>query len=344
MIKTINVNISKKYPVMIGKDFLNKCGEITAEIKPACNVALVSDDAVYPIYGDIVKESYIKAGFNVETFILKNGERNKTFEALLGIIDFFAAGTLSRKGLAVVLGGGVVGDIVGFAAAIYLRGVDYISIPTTLLAAIDSSVGGKTGVNLKTGKNLLGAFHQPLAVFCDTETFKTLPAEIFADGICEAIKYGCIADKDLFDTLLFDGIEDHLENIIEKCVMIKRDIVQADEFDRNERMLLNFGHTAGHAIELLSGYEISHGRAVAIGMHIMAECTDKRLISNVFQKYGVDISCAYSANQLAKAALSDKKRGGMDISVILLEKIGKAYLKRINVGELEGLFERGLNI
>jgi len=344
-VKTVRIEASQNYEIKIASGLLSHCGDLTAALKKPCAVALVSDDIVYNLYGEMIETSYEKAGFSVATFILPNGERSKNFGMVEKLLEFMAEQQITRSDLVVALGGGVVGDLAGFAAAIYQRGVAYLQIPTTLLAAVDSSVGGKTGVDLHSGKNLAGAFFQPLAVFCDTETFKTLPQSVFNDGLCEVIKYGCIVDESLLAVLLERDINDKLTDIVAACVTIKGDIVMRDEFDLNERQLLNFGHTAGHAIEHLSDYTITHGRAVAMGMRIMAQnagCASDLL--KIFQKYGIDSDCPYTARELAKKALSDKKRSGGIITLVLLEKIGRAYLEKIDVNELEGIFAKGLGL
>ena len=340
--KTVEVKLSQRYEIKIGQGLLSQCGDLTAAVKKPCVAAMVSDDIVYNLYGETVKASYEKAGFSLVTFILPNGEQSKNFDMLEEVLEFMAGCQITKSDLVIALGGGVVGDLTGFAAAIYQRGVPYLQIPTTLLAAVDSSVGGKTGVDLKVGKNLAGAFYQPIAVFCDTETFKTLPQAVFNDGLCEVIKYGCIADESLFAALLDGDVSDKISDIVETCVTIKSGIVMRDEFDLNERRLLNFGHTAGHAIEHLSDYSIPHGRAVAMGMRIMAQNADwTGELLKIFQKYGIDSDCPYTASELARQALADKKRSGGVITLVMLEQIGKAYLKTIDVDELENVFAKG---
>ncbi|MDR1674627.1 MAG: 3-dehydroquinate synthase [Oscillospiraceae bacterium] len=332
----INIKASHEYSAVIGSDLLAAAGEYLRGLTDAQSVMLVSDDTVFGIYGETVVNSLKNAGFNVFRFVFKHGEQSKHMGTVTDILEYSAQCGLTRRDVFAALGGGVTGDITGFAAAIYQRGVDFIQLPTTFLAAIDSSVGGKTGVDLSAGKNLAGAFHQPVGVLCDTDTFKTLPPEVFADGVCEAVKYGMIKDRKLFDTVA-QGITD-IEDVVTQCVEIKRDIVQADEFDTGQRQLLNFGHTFGHAIEKLSGYGITHGRAVAMGMRLIAKSADKDLVVNldkVFAKYGIDTHCPYTAREIANAALSDKKRDGGTITLVLIEKIGKAYLKKIPIEKIE---------
>lgn len=249
----------------------------------------------------------------------------------------------------VALGGGVVGDITGFCAAIYARGIDFVQLPTTLLAAVDSSVGGKTAIDLKAGKNLAGAFHQPIAVYLDTDVFKTLPKETFAEGMAEAIKYGMIQDAELFE--LFDQGDYDIDEICRRCIQIKADVVHVDEFDNGLRKILNFGHTPGHAIERLSDFKVSHGNAVAMGMMMMTRASEKLgkipagttdRLKKVLTKAGLPIKTELTADKMAEASLSDKKRTGGTLGLILLNKLGEAYIENIPVEELEKYYSMGI--
>jgi 3-dehydroquinate synthase len=274
-------------------------------------------------------------------FVFPHGEQSKSIETLASLLDFLAEHKVARSDTIAALGGGVVGDLTGFAASCYMRGIKFVQIPTTLLAMVDSSVGGKTGINLPTGKNLAGAFYQPEAVICDIDTLDTLPPDCFLDGCAEVIKYGILADRELFYT----PIRENQEDVIARCVEIKRDIVNEDEFEAGRRKLLNFGHTIGHAIEKLSGYTMAHGHAVAAGMAIIARasgCCDALEITNMLERYGLPTSTAYGAEELAQACLSDKKRAGDYITMVFPERIGLCVLKNIPVGELESLIQRGL--
>jgi 3-dehydroquinate synthase len=276
-------------------------------------------------------------------------------DTLSKLIEFMADERLSREDAIIALGGGVTGDIAGFAASCYLRGIPYAQIPTTLLSAVDSSVGGKTGINLTKGKNLAGAFWQPSLVLCDYSVFDTLPAEDLLDGAAEAIKYGVIADRSLFDFMLSNSADslyknDSFEYIIKKCIEIKSALVSEDERDTGRRRLLNFGHTIGHAIEKLSGYSVSHGHAVALGMlHISraaykagfsaADCTVE--IERVLKKYGFSLSHNYSADELYEAALSDKKRLGDRITLVIPDEIGACRLEKIDISLFKEFIARG---
>jgi len=248
------------------------------------------------------------------------------------------------------LGGGVTGDIAGFAASCYMRGMRFVQIPTTLLAAVDSSVGGKTAVNITEGKNLLGSFYQPDVVLCDISLLSTLSADVFRDGCAEVIKYGIIADRALFESLK-TPIDSQLEKVIAKCVSLKRDIVVEDEFESGARKLLNFGHTVGHAIELLSEYNISHGHAVAAGMAIEARAAVRmnmcaadclRDILQMLKMYNLPDYSSYEAGKLANTCLSDKKRDGENLTMIFPLEVGKCVLKEIPVRELETVIRMGL--
>ena len=263
--KTVTVNASTTYPILIGERLLDRAGALCAEHIGVCRVCVVTDDTVHALYYKRLEATLLAAGYEVYPFVIPHGEASKSTESLVALLEFCAEHRLTRADALIALGGGVVGDLCGFAAAVYLRGVRFVQIPTTLLAMVDSSVGGKTAVDLRAGKNLAGAFHQPSLVICDCRTTDTLTPEIFADGCAEVIKYGVINDRDFFD-FLKNGIAEQLEDVIEVCVTHKRDIVEADEFDRGARQLLNLGHTVGHAIELCSDLAISHGSAVSIGM------------------------------------------------------------------------------
>ena len=242
------------------------------------------------------------------------------------------------------VGGGVTGDLAGFAAATWLRGIRLVQVPTTLLAMVDSSVGGKTAIDLPEGKNLVGAFHQPAAVVCDPQLLDTLPPAILRDGCAEALKTAVLFDPDLFSHLAARGTDFDRMTVLPRCIACKRDAVCADEFDRGARQLLNLGHTAGHAIETLSGYRISHGHAVAIGLAIMARafCRDAAEIEAALIKLGLPTRTEFSPEQLAQAALADKKRAGERITLVIPRAIGDCVLREVPVDTLADIFERGM--
>jgi len=346
--KTIKVKASKTYDIKIGSGILDDAGNLLQKIGSVA--VIVTDDIVAPLYAQRLEKALSQKKIRIVRCVIPNGETSKNAEQLVSIVNFMAKEKLSRTDTVIALGGGVVGDLAGFAAAVYMRGIGFIQIPTTLLAAVDSSVGGKTAVNLEAGKNLAGAFYQPDAVLCDISLLSTLTPEVFRDGCAEVIKYGVIADRKLFDSFE-KPIKDQLENVIARCVEIKRDIVAKDEFEKNVRKFLNFGHTIGHAIELLSGYETTHGSAVAAGMSIITRAAVKMKICDVsygqaviktINRYDLPVNTSYSAASLAEACLSDKKRDGGKVTMIFPEKIGKCVMKDIKVEELENVIRLGL--
>lgn len=348
--KKVHVNASKEYDVLIGAGILKDAGKLIGAILPKGKTVIVSDDKVFALYGETVKESLESAGFSAEVFVFKNGEKSKNISTYTEILEFLGKSGLTRSDFVVALGGGVTGDMAGFSAATYLRGISFVQLPTTFLAAIDSSVGGKTGVNLDTGKNLVGAFHQPSLVICDTNTFKTLDEKTFADGTAEAIKYGMIKDKELLIKLSQDFLGD-IEEVVETCVKIKRDIVNEDEFESGARKLLNFGHTIGHAVEKCSNYEITHGHAVAMGMSIITKAAEEMglcekglsaMLDRLLGNCGLAEKSPYIAEELYKVALSDKKRSGDSITVVLPKSLGEYVLKKISVDELLEYMKKGI--
>ena len=258
---------------------------------------------------------------------------------------------LTRTDLIVALGGGVVGDLAGFAAACYLRGIRFIQVPTTLLAAVDSSVGGKTAIDLDAGKNLAGAFWQPSLVLCDTDTLSTLPEEIFRDGCAEVIKYAVLYDPELIQQLLESGLDFDRESVITRCVQWKRDVVMEDEFDTGARMKLNLGHTFGHGVEAKSHFSVSHGKAVAIGMAMVGRASAKsgicseetsHRIQKILQLFGLPVSTEYTAEELYTYTLSDKKRSGGSLTLIVPKEIGHCEGISVPVDQLPSFIEAGL--
>ena len=348
--RTVKVNASTPYNILIGNDLLDRCGELCLNVSKPCRVCIVSDDTVAALYLDRTKCSLESAGFEAVSFVFPHGEASKNTDTLVELLEFLSESRLTRSDLMLALGGGVVGDMCGFAAAVYMRGISFIQMPTTLLSAVDSSVGGKTGIDLKAGKNLAGAFHQPKLVICDYSTLDTLPPEIFADGCAEVIKYGVINDRAFFDTLK-DGIKKNIEDVIAECVKNKSRIVERDEFEAGERQLLNLGHTIGHAIEACSALTISHGSAVAIGMVMVMRAAVKtglcksdelgELIS-ILQKEGLPTGCDFDAASLAAVATADKKRKGNTITLVVPYAIGDTRLLSIPIDELEGFIAKGL--
>ena len=345
--RKVHVAASTDYDVLIGEGLIDKAGELTKKVVRPCKCLIVTDDTVDELYGDRVQISFSYAGFDVSRLAFPAGETSKNLSTLSDILDALGEARLSRSDLIVALGGGVVGDIAGFAAAIYTRGIRFVQIPTTLLAAVDSSVGGKTAIDMPFGKNMVGAFHQPSLVVTDTDVIRELPPLQLSNGAAEAIKCGVLNDPNLF-TLLEDGDWlDEVDEVVERCVAYKRDVVAGDEFDTGNRAFLNLGHTFGHAIEHLSGLKLRHGQAVAIGTVRAASaagCPEEMIVrlAGCMKRNGLPVRCDYDARALADAALADKKRSGSTITLVLPDAIGKCHLEKVPVTDLPAWFERAL--
>lgn len=348
---TVHVNASRSYDVLIGSGLLDSLGSHAVAMKKARKVCIVSETNVWSLYGERAKISLLNAGLEVAEFVFPAGEQFKNAAVYLELLYYLADQHLTRTDLIVALGGGVVGDLAGFAAATYMRGIPFIQIPTTLLAAVDSSVGGKTAIDLPVGKNLVGAFYQPALVLCDTDCLNTLPEDVFRDGCAEVIKYGVLYDPELFSHLAEKGLDFNREMVITRCVELKRDVVAEDEFDTGARMKLNLGHTIGHGAEAQSHFEISHGKGVAIGMAIVSRagaargiCDNrtKDAILSILDKFRLPISCDYSAESLYRSALSDKKRSGGTVNLIIPERIGFCRIEPTPVENIQSFIEAGL--
>lgn len=349
--KTLHVHATKHYEIHIGSGLLAQIGHLASKIISGRSAVVISDSNVYPIYGHSIVSSLTAAGFIADQFIIPSGEEHKNFNTYFEILNFLAEKQLCREDVIVALGGGVVGDLTGFAAATYLRGISFIQVPTSLLAMVDSSVGGKTAVNLPAGKNLAGAFYQPSLVLCDTDTLSTLPRSIFLDGCAEVIKYGILYDQSLFQHLAESTAGFDLETVITRCAELKSMVVCVDEHERGQRKFLNLGHTFAHAIELNSNYSISHGRAVAIGLAMAARvagfiglCDSSTVIqiTDLLTHFNLPISTAFSAHELYAAVTADKKRRGNQIDLILPEAIGSCKIITVELKELLSLIEAGL--
>lgn len=349
--KRITVRASKTYDIVIGFGLMENLKE---HLRPALRgdaALVVTDDRVAPLYLDRLKKALADMGLRVLEHVIPHGEASKSPEAYFRLLAALADGGLTRRDTVFALGGGVVGDLAGFAAATYMRGAGFVQIPTTLLAAVDSSVGGKTGIDLPQGKNLAGAFYQPDAVICDLNLLDTLPEAVFQDGMAEVIKYAFIADSPLL-VLLQNAIERPLlEDIVALCVSIKRDIVEQDEREGGARRLLNFGHTVGHAIETCSGYTISHGRAVAAGMAVITRASVlagwclpavSETLETLLRRHNLPTTASYSARELAQAALSDKKRAGDVLSLVLPETFGRCRVTEMPTKDFESFIAPAL--
>ena len=344
--QTVRIEASTPYDVRIGAGAIEHLGAWAREVLGKCRAAIVTDATVNALYGEAAEASLRAAGMDPIRFAFPAGERNKRLSTLEDILEWLAENQITRSDAIVALGGGVPGDVAGFAAAVYARGIRFVQVPTTLLAAVDSSVGGKTAVDLRAGKNLAGCFHQPSLVVTDTEILRALPAGLRSDGAAEIIKYGVLADPALFAQMCRPDWADGLDEIVARSVAIKRDFVRADEFDNGARRMLNLGHTFGHAIEKCSGFALSHGQGVAIGMAIAAGAAGEPALCAAIlaanRNCGLPTSCPYPAAALARAALSDKKRRGGRIALVLPEEIGRCRLEEIDVSGLEGAFRRGI--
>ncbi|MCD7771319.1 MAG: 3-dehydroquinate synthase [Oscillospiraceae bacterium] len=340
----VNVTASRNYDVTVSDGILDKCGEFCKPLVKGKTAVIVSDDNVYPIYGKRVTKSLENEGFTVHEFVVPHGERSKSMSCYINLLEFLFEMKVTRSDLLVALGGGVVGDLTGFAAATYQRGVKFVQIPTTLLAMVDSSVGGKTAVNLESGKNQVGSFYQPASVICDPKTLSTLPEEEYLCGCAEVIKYAVLFSEEFFTKLEETPAKNQLENVITTCVTMKRDIVKADEFDTSERMLLNLGHTVGHAVEGLSGFQTLHGQAVAIGMATisrsavkygyLSEADCNRIIA-LLKKYGLPTETEFTADEMYTLALSDKKATSGTITIVVPRKIGHCELLKLPKTDLK---------
>lgn len=327
------------YPIYIERGLLDQAAEKIREIYFGKKIMVISDDQVYSYYGERLLKK-LSETYECMSIVIPHGEPSKSILTLPGIYKELSNAQLSRTDLIVALGGGVVGDLAGFVAATYLRGIPFVQIPTSILAQVDSSVGGKVAVDLPEGKNLVGAFYQPKMVLIDPDVLKTLPERYAIDGMGEVIKYGCIKNAELFEKLeaygSFETMNEHIEEVIGTCVDIKRQIVEEDEFDTGERLLLNFGHTLAHAIEQYYHYEReSHGEAVAIGMYQITKIAEAKgltkvgtaeRIRKVLEAYHLPVKMDVPMEKLIGAMKLDKKNLGNKLKVVLIHEIGDAYV------------------
>ena len=349
--RVVPVQVREGYRVVIGSGLLAQSGQLLRETLGNCRIAVVSDSNVAKLYLPAVLESLTQVGLDACSYTFPAGEANKRLSTLSGMLEFFAEQRITRTDCVVALGGGVTGDMAGFAAGCYLRGIRYVQMPTTLLSAVDSSVGGKTAVDLAAGKNLAGLFHQPSLVICDTDTFATLTPDEFANGAAEAIKTGILDDETLFSLFESGETAARITDIVEQCVAFKAKIVEADETETGLRKTLNLGHTAGHAIERCSDYTIPHGHAVAIGLAIIARASERlgwatepiaRRVEHALTRNGLPTTTSFTPEALAEAALSDKKRAGGQITLVVPKAIGDCALVNRPVEQLIDVFRAGM--
>lgn len=346
--KKLTVHVDKTYEIIIEKGIMQNCGSYIKKVSNAKKVCVITDSNVAALYLERVTASLEKEGYEVFSFIFKAGESSKTTATIVEMVEFLAKKGLTRKDLVVALGGGVCGDMAGFAAAIYLRGIDFVQIPTTLLSQVDSSVGGKTGVDLPQGKNLCGAFHQPVLVLIDPLALHTLSDHYFSDGMGEVIKAGCIKSAKLFEKIENKDVKENIEEIIFECVDIKRSVVERDEKEQGERALLNFGHTIGHSIEKLHHFSgVSHGEAVGIGMLMISEIGERAglteqgtadRIKAVLEKYNMKTSDDHSAENIIEAMQHDKKKTSIGINFVMLKAIGDSFIYPVENEKINKLF------
>ena len=351
--KIVTVKASRNYEVKIGTDLYAQLGANAKELCKAKKAAIISDTNVWPLYGAAVVDSLESSGFEVLHYVFPAGESSKNGNTYLSVLNFLAEEHFTRSDLLIALGGGVVGDMTCFVAATFLRGVSYIQIPTTLLSMVDSSVGGKTAIDLPAGKNLAGAFYQPILVLCDIGSLETLPHQIFCEGCAEVIKYGVLYDPKLFDHLKTYGLHFDREAVITRCIELKRDVVADDEFDRGARQKLNLGHTIGHGIEAASNFVLSHGASVAIGMAIVSGAASKygicseetaKTIIEVLTAFQLPTTTNVPSSVIYQNALSDKKRSGNTVNLIIPETIGQCIIKTVTLDEMKSFIEAGVSL
>lgn len=339
-----------KYEIVIERGALAKVGEYAASAVKPCRAVIVSDDNVYPLYGETVLKSLRAAGFTMATsFVFPHGEESKNWTTLGALIEHLSAEHLTRTDVVFALGGGVTGDMAGFASAVYLRGIKYIGLPTSLLASVDSSIGGKTAVDLTTGKNLVGAFHEPSLVVCDPDALSTLPDEFVSDGMAEVIKTGLLGNSELWEKLKENA---PVDDLIALCVRDKRDICARDLYDHGERQKLNLGHTIGHAIEAKSNFSIHHGHAVGAGLHAITKASvirglcEKSILDeldSLLVKFGLDpyLFEKFTVDEMYDAATHDKKTRGAKITLVIPREIGYSELHEIPLTELHDYMKDG---
>ena len=343
----LRIDLDKGYDIEIKNKAIKNLGPYLRKNYKNSKILIISDDLVYSLHKDKIL-SEIK-GFSYKEYILDQGEESKNTQNLVNILEFLAKNEFKRSDLILAFGGGMVGDISGLCASLYLRGIDFINIPTTFLSAIDSSVGGKTAVNLKAGKNLCGAFYHPRKVFIDTDFLKTLTDYNFNDGLAEAIKYGMIRDKDLLDIFINEKVDkdyENLDRIIKSCLEIKKDIVSKDEKDKGLRQLLNYGHSFGHTFEIISNFKLGHGHAVALGMLVMVNYFINNFshdFINLLKKYNLYQEIDFPVDRVVKLARLDKKSSKDLINIIAVKKIGHGEIVSTNLKNLRTIYEKSYN-
>lgn len=341
----VTVSVGAGYDILIDKGILDDAGRYIKNIKPNGKCAVITDDNVDGFYGERVMRSLDNAGIKAVKFVFPHGEASKNHSTLLNIYDFLAEYGFTRSDYIAALGGGVVGDTAGYAAATYMRGIDFVQIPTTGISQSDSSVGGKTAVDIKAGKNLVGAFHRPRLVICDPDTLSTLTPEFFSDGMAEIIKHGMIKSEELFELLSTCDIKENLVEIMKRNVTIKGKVVENDEREKGERMLLNFGHTLGHALEKYYDFTgLTHGFAIAVGMSTFTHIAERRgmckagvadKLDALLTKCGLPLTDPAPMDELFKLSLGDKKHLASGMNIVICTDIGKSEIVNMSVDEYE---------
>ncbi|MFI3226673.1 MAG: 3-dehydroquinate synthase [Clostridia bacterium] len=330
----ITINLAhKSYDILVEKDILQSIGRYFSLDR---KVLIISDEGVPSYYLDTVY-SQCASAFK---FVIPPGETSKSLSTHQKISEFMLENGFSRKDLIIALGGGVVGDLSGFVASTYMRGIEYISIPTTTLSQIDSSIGGKTAVNMGTYKNMIGAFHHPSMVFVDTNTLKSLPKRHFYNGLVEALKAGIIYDTEIFDLFLDDDFEQNTDTIIYKSLLVKKDVVEQDETEQHIRKILNFGHTIGHGIESFYNFEYYHGECVALGMIPMIK--DKAItekVIKILEKMNIKSQVPYDIEKVFEIVKHDKKANKNMVTIATVSELGKCDLENIKLEELLGIMK-----
>lgn len=351
----LTVNLpNHSYDLLIENGALKNIGRWVQTLWNPQKIAIITDSNVHKIYSKQVQNDLKESGFDSYVHVVEAGEQSKSLTVAATIYDFLADNSFTRTDGIIALGGGVVGDLTGFVASTYMRGLHFLQVPTTLLAQVDSSVGGKTAVNSSKAKNLIGTFAQPEGVLIDPETLNTLDKRRVREGIAEIIKSAAIADETLWLKLeSFQDEQDLLNDAVEiiaACCNIKRKVVEEDELDNGKRLILNFGHTIGHAVENISGYgNVTHGEGVAIGMSQMNRIAEMKQLTPVgtteklnrmIQKFQLPIKTDnWNKEELYRALTHDKKTRGQNIKVILLEKIGQAKIIQIPITEMKSYLD-----
>lgn len=345
--ETVQVRTARPYAVQIDCGLMKQAGSLIAKAVHGRRAAVITDAAVGSKYAGALTEQLRASGFAVSVMTVECGEQIKDLSHYADVLRFLAKSGLDRTDAVIGLGGGTVSDLAGFAAATYLRGTELVLVPTTLLAQVDAAVGGKNGIDLPQGKNLVGTVWQPALVLCDTAFLDELPRELLRQGSAEIVKYAVLGDIPLFDHMWVHGLDFARDWVIRRCLEAKADRIQGDELDHSQRRYLNLGHTGAHAVELCSGYSIPHGPAVAIGLTMAARAAvawglcpkeEALRISVLLERLGLPTVCTFSVDALYRAALADKKRAGDSVTVVLPRRIGACTLQRISLEHLQDFF------